>query len=291
MFIQYLTWSLLWIYCRRLEIFGAKLSSKPCPSLSLASSLRKRSSGKSARASSSNNDVFEDSCLLSTVDSPARNGKQVESWVEECVHEVCSISSSFLVHGLMFSTFSFSTSAIPNKKQRLCQFLLPSWIFHWFRSFCDQIVRNIQEAPFLQYVFDNKGRLGRTNRQKVSQDLFENADYWPGLQLSLSEASPDGIILVQKLDPASPVNSPWVDASSSTDDKGAPPLCPFQAEGETCVWGVLVQAKGVNRHACYLLKTTRLCSSFGICATRYSLTKAKCFGPSQIEQLENAWLL
>jgi hypothetical protein len=152
-------------------------------------------------------------------------------------------------------------------------------------------VKNIQEAPFLQYVFDNKGRLGRTNRQKVSQDLFDNAGYWPGLQLSLSEASPDGIILVQKLDPASPVNSPWVDESSSTDGKGAPPLCPFQAEGETCVWGVLVQAKGVNRHACYLLKTTRLCSSFGICATRYSLTKAKCFGPSQIEQLENAWLL
>lgn len=114
-FIQYLTWSLLWIHCRRLENFGAKLSSKPCQSLSLVSSLRKPSSGKSVRASSSNNDVFEDSCLLSTLDSPAKNGKHVESWVEECVHEVCSISSFFLVYGLIFSIFSFSTSAIPKR--------------------------------------------------------------------------------------------------------------------------------------------------------------------------------
>lgn len=113
MFLKYLTWSLLWNHGRRQEIFGAKLSSKPRQSLSLARSLRKPSSVKAARVLTSNDDVFQDSCLVSTLDSPVRNGKHVERWVEECVHEVCSVSS--LVYGLEFSTFSLLTSAIPKR--------------------------------------------------------------------------------------------------------------------------------------------------------------------------------
>ena len=64
-----------------------------------------------------------------------------------------------------------------------------------------------------------------------------------------------------------------------------------QGEGaETSVWGVLVQARGVPANACYLVKTTRVVSSAGMC-TRFCLTRAKCFGPSPGYQLRNAWLV
>jgi hypothetical protein len=155
-----------------------------------------------------------------------------------------------------------------------------------------QIVRNIQEAPFLQYVFDSKGRLGRSHRQKISNELLKNAGHWSesALREALSKADPDGVILVQKLDPGCPSACCLAEAFQLGDEESEM-VCPLQGEGaETNVWGVLVQARGVHANACYLLKTTRVSSSAGIC-TRFCLTRAKCFGHSHVHQLEDAWLL
>lgn len=155
----------------------------------------------------------------------------------------------------------------------------------WVEDSVDEIVKNIQEAPFLQYVYNSKGRFGRSQRQKVSQDLLQNPNHWQSVRKSLSTHNPDGVILVQKLD--SGLSAPYCLARVFNEETA----CPLLADGaETIVWGVLVQARGARENACYLLKTTSVPSSAGIC-TRYCLTKAKCFGPSLIEQLENAWLL
>lgn len=161
----------------------------------------------------------------------------------------------------------------------------------WVEEAVHDIVKNIQEAPFLQYVFDSKGRLGTSQRQKISQDVFDNAEYWPPILESLSKAAPDGVILVQKLEPGCSSTSCLAEAFQWADDEEMVcPLLPYQRAAETNVWGVLVQARAVHANACYLLKTTRVPSSAGIC-TRYCLTRAKCFGPSHFEQLEKAWLL
>jgi len=151
-----------------------------------------------------------------------------------------------------------------------------------------QIVKNIQEAPFLQYVFDSKSKFRRSQRQKIPQD-----NYWPYVRESLSKVDPDGVILVQKLEPGCASTCCLAEVLGGGGG-GEEISCPLQqGEGaETNVWGVLVQARrGLHaNNACYLLKTTRVSSSAGIC-TRYCLTRATCFGPSYVEQLENAWLL
>lgn len=154
-----------------------------------------------------------------------------------------------------------------------------------------QIVRNIQEAPFLHYVFDSKGGLGRSQRQKIPQDVLKNADPWSPIRESLSKMDPDGVILVQKLEPSGGCSSPtacclaeaFQSANGDEEEDEEERVCPLlQAGGaETNVWGVLVQARGVHTNACYLLKTTRVSSSAGIC-TRYCLTRAKCCGPSHM---------
>ncbi|KAG0613852.1 hypothetical protein M758_6G134100 [Ceratodon purpureus] len=156
----------------------------------------------------------------------------------------------------------------------------------WVEESVHEIVRNIQEAPFLQYVFDSTSRFRRSQRQKLSQECFQDSNYWPSIKESFSKADPDGVILVQKLEPGCSAACCLAEAFGDEEM-----VCPLQAEGaETNVWGVFVQARGLHTSACYLLKTTRVSSPGGAC-TRYCLTRAACFGPSHVEQLENAWLL
>ncbi|KAG0626901.1 hypothetical protein M758_2G160200 [Ceratodon purpureus] len=167
-----------------------------------------------------------------------------------------------------------------------------TYVQRWLEESVHEIVRNIQEAPFLQYVFDSKGRLCSSHRLKISKELLKNPDRWTGspLRESLSKVDLDGIILVQKLEPECSSAYCLAEGFQSSNEESET-VCRLQGEGaETNVWGVLVQARGVNANACYLLKTTRVSSSAGIC-TRYCLTRAKCFGPSYVHQLENAWLL
>lgn len=150
-----------------------------------------------------------------------------------------------------------------------------------------QIVNNIHEAPFLHYVFDSKGRLDRSHRQKISKELLKNSDNWfkSPLRESLSKVDPDAVIMVVMLEPGCP--SEAFQSGNEETEK----VSRLQTEGaETNVWGILVQGRGGHVNACYLLETTRVVSSAGI-ITWYSLTRAKCYGPSYLQQLQNAWLL
>jgi hypothetical protein len=149
-----------------------------------------------------------------------------------------------------------------------------------------QIVKKVDEAPFLQFVFETQNMSERPKWQRVSQELFEKPDLWPELRDSLSEAAPDGVILVHRLDVT---GCCLMDPTALRNDKGW--KCPLELDGSnTDVWGVLVQARSAHANACYILKTTRVCSSTGVC-TQFCLTRAKCFGPSFAAQLEKVWLL
>jgi len=156
----------------------------------------------------------------------------------------------------------------------------------WVEDAVFEIVKKVDEAPFLQFVFETQNISERPKWQRVSQELFEKPDLWPELRDSLSEAAPDGVILVHRLDVT---GCCLMDPTALRNDKGW--KCPLELDGSnTDVWGVLVQARSAHANACYILKTTRVCSSTGVC-TQFCLTRAKCFGPSFAAQLEKVWLL
>ncbi|XP_024515982.1 uncharacterized protein LOC112340942 [Selaginella moellendorffii] len=189
----------------------------------------------------------------------------------------------------------------------------------WVQDHIVEIVKNIREAPFLQYIFDSKGI--RTQRRRVPPSALEHtpSECWNYVRESVTTASPDGLILVRKLDEQT---SRLVRDARSLSAAGQ---CPMQdslclrrsldltrtcgrdkAAGNTQstkdggdgdgdgssvdVWGVLVQGKGDAGSSCYILETTRAVVPGGTSCTRFCLTRAQCFGPSLQAQMVLMWL-
>ncbi len=171
-----------------------------------------------------------------------------------------------------------------------------------FYGFVCQIVKNVDQAPFLQFVFEtNNSSSKRSKQQQVSQEVFEKPECWLQLRDSLSRVSapPDGVIFVQRLDVTSccleeeeeEKEDPAAAAAAAAFGNDRRWKCPLELNGScTNIWGVVVQARSARASACYILKTTKVCSSAGLC-TQFCLTRAKCFGPSIAAQLERVWLL
>ncbi|KAH9540512.1 hypothetical protein CY35_14G009300 [Sphagnum magellanicum] len=169
----------------------------------------------------------------------------------------------------------------------------------WVEDAVFEIVKNVDQAPFLQFVFEtNNSSSKRSKQQQVSQEVFEKPECWLQLRDSLSRVSapPDGVIFVQRLDVTSccleeeeeEEEDPAAAAAFGNDRRWK---CPLELNGScTNMWGVVVQARSARASACYILKTTKVCSSAGLC-TQFCLTRAKCFGPSIAAQLERVWLL
>eukprot|EP00897_Mesotaenium_endlicherianum_P008214 jgi/Mesen1/7420/ME000388S06639 len=156
----------------------------------------------------------------------------------------------------------------------------------WFKDAIYEVVRNLQEAPFLHLVFDSASGSKKNERHQVSEELFTKPETWTLVKKSVLQSAPDGIILVHKLDGEEVAECIRSDSEDYED---------FDARSETAgsstdVWGVVVQAKSSRRHACYILKTTRVASLSGAC-TKFTLTRARCFGPTLHKQIENSWLL
>jgi hypothetical protein len=165
----------------------------------------------------------------------------------------------------------------------------------WVEDAVFEIVKNVDQAPFLQFVFEtNNSSSKRSKQQQVSQEVFEKPECWLQLRDSLSRVSapPDGVIFVQRLDVTSCCLEEEEDPAAATafgNDRRW--RCPLELNGScTNMWGVVVQAQSASASACYILKTTKVCSSAGLC-TQFCLTRAKCFGPSIAAQLERVWLL
>lgn len=161
----------------------------------------------------------------------------------------------------------------------------------------EQIVRNIGEAPFLVHVFSsNEGPTGLRLEREAA-----DADSWPHIRRRWSRGAalpPDGVILVEELKEGGE-DGREAEAAGSLDDEDAAsrsgsssaapsPSCSSSSSSKT--WGVLVQGRGTDGAACYILNTCRVRSSFGFC-THFCLARAKCFGDTADVQLRKAWLL
>lgn len=150
-----------------------------------------------------------------------------------------------------------------------------------------QIVENLQDAPFLQYVY-NTNQGGKPERHRLSNEFFDKPESWGSVRNCVLEAAPDGIILVQRLDRNNPSECCLIEKSGGT--------CGFKAArgdqdaADQDYWGVLVHGCKVRCNSCYLLRTTRQPSSTGF-TTYFMLIRAECFGPSIQNQFQRASLV
>ncbi|KAL6843530.1 hypothetical protein ACP4OV_026592 [Aristida adscensionis] len=138
----------------------------------------------------------------------------------------------------------------------------------WMRESIAEIVRNIGEAPFLVHLFSGDGGEDRvTVRREPAAP-----ESWPDVRRRWGpggQRRPDGIILVEQV-------------AAAAADGGA-------SEAARQVWGLVVQARGMDGAACYVLDTCRVRSPAGFC-THFCLARAQCFGDPVELQLRNAWL-
>uniref|UniRef100_A0A5K0Y792 Uncharacterized protein n=2 Tax=Nymphaea colorata TaxID=210225 RepID=A0A5K0Y792_9MAGN len=93
---------------------------------------------------------------------------------------------------------------------------------------------------------------------------------WSKMKSSLKQKVPDGMILVEDL---KEIKKEAEDSTSKCSK----------------LWGLLMQEKGIDLGACYILKTSRICSAFGLC-THFCLIRAQCHGDAAEVQLRNSWL-
>ncbi|CAL9072905.1 unnamed protein product [Musa textilis] len=140
-----------------------------------------------------------------------------------------------------------------------------------------EIVRSTGEEPFLMRIFSSGGAAGV--RLESEAALPES---WPRIKKRWDRESrtPDAVILVEVLEQE--------EEESGAAAEEATANCGL-AGGARRTWGLVVQGRGMDSAACYILDTTRVKSSLGFC-THFCLARAKCFGEAVHVQLRNAWL-
>lgn len=163
----------------------------------------------------------------------------------------------------------------------------------WLVDAAFEIVSHLQEAPFLHLVFKSKERAAPQWRH-VPEDLFSEPSKWSQLKEPLLADRPDGLILVHRLTEELAVDASREGGGVSVEVNGMPAT---SSTGPlTDWWGVVVAAQAARQHRCYVLKTTRVASGAAAGGggssgcTRFSITRAQCFGPELHEQMELSWL-
>ncbi|KAF0888471.1 hypothetical protein E2562_014709 [Oryza meyeriana var. granulata] len=115
-------------------------------------------------------------------------------------------------------------------------------------------------APFLVHLFNDDDGDGREGGRRVTvRRESASAESWPDVRRRWGEGGqrrPDGIILVEQL------------AAAVEDGASA-----GAAEAARQVWGLVVQARGMECASCYVLDTCRVRSSAGLC-THFCLARA-----------------
>ncbi|XP_020576889.1 uncharacterized protein LOC110022347 [Phalaenopsis equestris] len=191
---------------------------------------------------------------------PASSVRALESHSNSCVLPV------------KFDSLTCSTARGSDGRDRITVQKLDDWM----RGSIGEIVRNIGKAPFLARVFSDESESKRAGSSSSGLMIEEaaTAEGWLGIKQRWEQESsvPDGVILVEELD-------------SKEEDEGE-----GGRGGRSNVrWGVVVQGRGLDCSACYILNTCRVRSSMGFC-THFCLVRAQCFGDPVGVQLKNVWL-
>lgn len=156
-----------------------------------------------------------------------------------------------------------------------------------------QIVRHVHEAPVFHLIFDGeeRGQEFVTERKQVDSSDVDNPDSWPHMRQTVLASDPDAVVLVHRLseEDLSKRYGDSVEGELPAESRVGHPRDGFSPSSNNNTWGLVVLGRTSRRHACYILQTTRVFSPAGA-ATHFSFTKAKCFGPSLHQQIEQSWL-
>ncbi|KAG5530280.1 hypothetical protein RHGRI_030598 [Rhododendron griersonianum] len=156
----------------------------------------------------------------------------------------------------------------------------------WMRDSVVEIVSNIGEAPLLLHIYSDDER--KESSSKTSNRLVIEkavAESWPIIKgrWKVGSPVPNGVILVEEL------KSKEEAVSHDEEDKWNVADTNNQLHSTTKTWGVLIQAKGLNYTACYILRTCRVQTFFGVC-THFYLVRVNCFVENADTQLKKMWL-
>ncbi|KAL6968745.1 hypothetical protein U1Q18_034538 [Sarracenia purpurea var. burkii] len=184
----------------------------------------------------------------------------------------------------------------------------PEKLDQWMRDSVLQIVSNIGEAPFLVHIYNCEDDQSQRNKESSSSSsgirlVVEKAiaESWPIIKGRWTEGVspiPNGVILVEELKSkeAGVIMSSGPESdqtpntnSNSNSNSGAGIVIDSQSQSTSKTWGLLIQAKGLNRTACYILKTCRVQTLSGFC-THFCLVRVECFVENAETQLNNMWL-
>lgn len=150
----------------------------------------------------------------------------------------------------------------------------------------------MHEAPVFHLIFDKeRGQEILTERKQVDSADVDNPDSWPHLRQTVLASEPDAVVLVHRLseEDLSKRYGDSVEGELPADSPAWHGRDLFSPSNSQNTWGLVVLGRSSRRHACYILQTTRVFSPAGA-ATHFSFTKAKCFGPSLHQQIEQSWL-
>lgn len=195
----------------------------------------------------------------------------------------CSAPSAVLANETSYSSSALvrrdpEMSASPTVTQKKIEI--------WLQNSVAEIIRNLDDAPVFHLVFDNpmKRQQGAL-RRRLPAGALDHPDSWSSVRKAVEIDNPDGLILVHEL-AESDLSRRYGEEFTGETEEVSTASNPCQ----TRVWGLVVLGRSSHRHACYILKTTRCSAASSLSATRFSITRAKCFGPSVHKQLESAWL-
>eukprot|EP00252_Welwitschia_mirabilis_P016002 TRINITY_DN35460_c0_g1_i1.p1 TRINITY_DN35460_c0_g1~~TRINITY_DN35460_c0_g1_i1.p1 ORF type:complete len:253 (-),score=35.66 TRINITY_DN35460_c0_g1_i1:134-892(-) len=187
----------------------------------------------------------------------------------------CSFPSLFSEASTGYSSVS-TTKRLPPPPS---EFPSVEKLERWMKDSIPEIVRKIEDAPFLQYVLENDSSSPSVSPSVCRRHRISGQESWTSIKSAVKDVSPDAIIFVQKL--PDPLSEDTGMKLTEEKENGMP--CD---KGQTQMWGLVIQGKGLGSCACYILKTTRIRYS-----TYYCLTRAQCFGPCPLVQFTESWLL
>ncbi|XP_057972815.1 uncharacterized protein LOC131160965 [Malania oleifera] len=152
----------------------------------------------------------------------------------------------------------------------------------WLRNSVTEIVKNIGDAPFLVHIYSDGTEKGSDSHNGVRLVREKAAaENWPVIRERWEGGScraPNGILLVEEL-------------KSKDHHKGKTNHADINGgiSPTTKLWGILIQARGLECSACYILKTCRVRSVFGFC-THFCLVRVDRFLESAESQFKQLWL-
>ncbi|XVE91001.1 hypothetical protein DITRI_Ditri20bG0120900 [Diplodiscus trichospermus] len=148
-------------------------------------------------------------------------------------------------------------------------------IDEWMRDSVVEIVKKLPESPLLVHVYsDNNTTKTRTEKAEEDNWVLVKQKWEKG-----ETPMPDGVIFVEQIQ----------------QEGGGDEIEKEKNEKISRAWGIVVQGKGKEGcgppPACYLLKTSKVGSGFGLRCTHFCLVRVNSFRETAFSQLKNCWLL